>query len=69
MGNRLENNECVRCGAPLVDLNPQWHMCTKCIKEVTQDFLRIKQRKKEDKRSKIKHKMWMPPEMIKGAKA
>jgi len=29
----------------------------------------MKQRKKEDKNSKIKHKMWMPPGMIKGAKA
>jgi len=60
MGNRLESNECIKCGAPLVALNPKWHMCTKCIIKTEQDFLKIKQRKQEDKNSKIKHRMWIP---------
>lgn len=31
MGNRLEENCCIKCGNPLVGLVPNaWHMCTPC---------------------------------------
>lgn len=31
MGNRLEENCCIKCGDPLLELNPNsWHMCTGC---------------------------------------
>lgn len=64
MSNRLEVNECVRCGGPLVELNPKWHMCSKCIKEVEEDFKEMRAQAKNRKNTKLRHKMWMPPEMI-----
>lgn len=45
MGNRLLNNECIRCGDPLIDLNGKWHMCSLCIKNTEEDLCRVKQQK------------------------
>ena len=35
MGNRLEENCCIKCGNPLIELEPNaWHTCTPCTERV-----------------------------------
>lgn len=59
-GNRLEENKCIRCGAPLIDLNAKWNMCTACIRQTEEDFKKMKARKKYDEGSPKRKKMWIP---------
>ena len=59
MGNYLEEDKCLRCGTPLIDLNAKWHMCTVCIKQTEEDFKKFRQRKKEDEGSPNRKKMWI----------
>jgi NMD protein affecting ribosome stability and mRNA decay len=60
MSNRLTENVCVGCGTPLVDLTPQWQMCSKCIVGTKEKLLKMKKDKVANKRSPKRIKMHIP---------
>jgi len=60
MGNPIEENRCIRCGIELIDLTSLWSMCSGCTKKTREELVKIRQRKKIDKDSPRKFKMWIP---------
>jgi len=45
---------CIGCGAPLIELNPLWGMCSQCIEGTKKKLARaIQQRKVPDKSKKF----------------
>lgn len=60
MKNPLFNNTCIRCGSPLIDLTSAWGMCTTCAETTEKQRAKILQRKKEDKDSPRRVKVFIP---------
>ena len=60
MSNRLGSGLCLGCQAPLVDLNPQWGMCSKCIKGTQEKLLKMQKNKSQNERSPRRIKMVIP---------
>lgn len=65
MSERMGNYTCISCGNPLIEMEPDNYMCSRCNADITEQVRKAVTRRKEQKNSPKRIKVKLPPELVK----